>query len=90
MENQYRSRIEKITVSVEREQRQVLRQKDAILSEITKALKQTGQENLVQQLEQLQYLIDDAMYLAIYKEAISPARAYKVVPHKAGLIRVSN
>ena len=90
MKSQYRAKIEKITVSVEKEQQQVLSQKDAILSEITKVLKQTGQEQLVQQLEHLQYLIDDAMYLAIYKEAIASTRAYKVVPHKTGTIKITN
>lgn len=74
MRNQeYRERIEKVAVSVEQQQKGVIKQKNAILKEIENALKETGKENLIQQLDQIQYFVDDAMYIAIYQAAIEDA-----------------
>lgn len=70
---QCREKIEKITVFVERQKMGAIRKKDSILKEIAEALREAGKENLVQQLQQIQYFIDDAMYIAIYQAAIEDA-----------------
>ena len=71
MKNQEnRERIEKITVVVEYQHRDVIAKRSLILKEIAKILKESGNEKLIKQLDQVQYFIDDAMYLAIYQAAL--------------------
>lgn len=67
---QIREQIEVVTLEVEQQQRNLVKEKDRILKEIAAVLHEKGKHDLLLQLEQTQYFLDDAMYIAIFKAAL--------------------
>jgi hypothetical protein len=65
-----RKKVEIATLQIETQSRTLFLQRDQILKDILCILKKNGQDDLLAKLKQVQYEIDDAMYIAIYRQAL--------------------
>ena len=71
MPNQgYRTQIEQVTLTTERNAKDLVKLRDQLLKQIKLQLP-ADKKDLVEQYLQLQYQLDDAMYLSIYQAGLN-------------------